>query len=234
MASNAQKILGQLCATIEATGGIQYGPARSPILVGDPEWSDLADLYVKATRELGISIRGNYNKVEHVILPDGTVLVKAVLSHVRHLLAVMQETEARQQLTTVMQAFLLGDDPHTFEFIIRACRDMGEPPYGMVQCLCSPGCTYVPPDLVLLDLVPDELDATEKDNIMGIGWYRPYDAEHNRTSDWLLASRNSLAACVPSQTDFREIHDSLLLDLKAVRYVYTEEKIIRDGEFATA
>lgn len=249
MASNAQKILGRLCATVEATGGIQYGPALSPSLVVEPEWLDLADLYVQATRELGISIRGNYNKVEHVILPDGTVLVKGVLSQVRHLLASMQEDEARRHLTTVMQAFLLGDDPNTFKFIIRACRDMREPPYELVSCLCQPidptattdlvsysrtpiGHT-VPPDLVLLDIQPELLDAVETNNVMNIDWYHPAASEHPGMEGWLLASRNSLAACIPWQTDFREIRDSLMLDLKFVWYVEPNTKVIRNGEFAT-
>lgn len=53
MPKGPNEVLADLCETIEATGGIFKTRKGFIVPVGDPDWVDLADVYVAACSVLG-------------------------------------------------------------------------------------------------------------------------------------------------------------------------------------
>lgn len=52
MVKTAKQVLADLCATIDAAGGVLYRDGLAAPL-GDPEWIDLGEVYLEACAALG-------------------------------------------------------------------------------------------------------------------------------------------------------------------------------------
>lgn len=55
MCDTKKTVSEMLIDTVNATGGIAYGGDGNPYPLGDPDWIDLADVYLAACQEAGVA-----------------------------------------------------------------------------------------------------------------------------------------------------------------------------------
>jgi len=234
--SDEKQLLGKFCRAVEATGGIEYSERCTPYIIADPNWTDLACLYVEATRKLDITIRGRFGVVQHYWLPDGTLLKPELLNGVRQMLVDQKPlTEgAVEYLKHVLQSFNCEVNQFELEQIIGWCKEVGPP--GLILPKQSDTLKWAPPDLVDLNslckragslyasLLPGEINKLQR-----IPWY--VAAEGQVGDQIILVSLNELRACVDDDDLVTmEVADSKGLQINSVvrareeKYIYATER----------